>query len=1435
MNHLPAKDCSDMSSDDAASTIQLIAPLSFAQERLWFLEQFDPDEILYNIPAGLRLKGNLNRAIFEKSIQEVVKRHDVLRTIFRYGEDGVEQVVYTRMEIPIRCVDLRTVAEEDRELQVSIMVEQQAVTRFELTRGPLARILLIQIADTEYICLLTMHHIVSDGWSMGVLVNEIASLYGAFIEGHGSPLHPLPIQYTAFARRQQEEMASGQLDTSVYYWKQKLEKSSIVPLLPTRTPASAEPSHEADVFHSELSPHLSQSIITVSSQLQASPYMTLLTAFSIVFGRYANSDDIILGSLIANRQRAELEPLIGFFVNTLPLRLDLSGSPTVRELITRVRDVTLDAYGHQEIPYDKIVEISRPERSNEAMPLVQIMVIMQNAPIAELSLEGLTVTSYPIGTRTVRFDVEVYLWEVDGSIQCDVVYKKALFERTTIERLWRHFQVVLTEVVNDVDVKADGLSLLPVGESDHLTRIGQGRVFPVPQQCIHELFSAQVIAHPDAPAAIEVDGISKTYKELEADANRIARYLLVNGIMKEDRVGVCMGRSAEMLAILLGILKVGGVYVPMDPVWPSKRTAFVAKDCRMGCVIVDEKREGEVRESLAELVEGQESPVILRSDILKGDHNTVDDTLFVSNISPSNGAYIIYTSGSTGEPKGVMVEHQSVVNYITWALRQYGNGNAVDFPLFSSLAFDLTVTSLFVPLISGGVVRIYDDVDSTPIILRVIADDLVDVVKLTPAHLALVLAEGFSPKRIHSLILGGEDLKVELTSAAHKMAQGRVAIYNEYGPTEATVGCMIHEYDPEVEKTGSVSIGGPIDNSVIYILDRNLNFAPIGVSGELCIGGIGVAREYFGREVLTAERFIESPTHPGIRLYRTGDRARWEEDGKITYLGRVDRQVKIRGYRVEPGEIESGLLEHPAIQNAAVVCREIDEIPIDQKELHYCSSCGMPSNYPGISFDTMGACNICNDFKAYKDRAMGYFSTLDDLKIDMRKGSGPYDCLVLYSGGKDSTYMLCRLVEMGYKILIFTLDNGYLYESAIQNIKAAVAHLGVDYLINTPPSMSSILSESLEIYSNVCNGCFKSIYTAAIQTAQDKNIPYIVTGLSRGQLFETRLGELFSGGIFDNLGIDAAVLEARKAYHRMDDSVRRTMAGDLFATDKVFEQIEFIDFYRYCDVTRADIFSYLKKHMIWISPKEIGCSTNCAINDAGIFVHQRERGFHNYALPGSWEVRIGHRSREDFLAELEVSPDMTKTYSILKTLGYSNPADGTGESFLAAFYTAESVIEENELRAHLGRYLPPYMQPGGIMKIDAIPLTINGKVDYTKLSKMPINRVKSCSLPVAPRTSTEKAIASIWCDVLNMECPDINADFFEIGGHSLAATRVAVRIKNYFGVEIALRTLFDKRTINGLSSAVVAAVAQSCEEGDLEEMLDEIVGLSESEIAKYLS
>ncbi len=521
-----------------------------------------------------------------------------------------------------------------------------------------------------------------------------------------------------------------------------------------------------------------------------------------------------------------------------------------------------------------------------------------------------------------------------------------------------------------------------------------------------------------------------------------------------------------------------------------------------------------------------------------------------SEVSANDLAYILFTSGSTGRPKGVMIEHCSLANYVSWAKRYYLRGEVLDFPLFTPLSFDLTVTSIFVPLASGGRIVVYEE-DEGPFdltLLRVLEDNQVDVIKLTPSHLALVRDRDFSRSRVKKLILGGEDLKTELARHVTAAFGGRVEIYNEYGPTEATVGCMIHRYGEADDANVSVSIGLPAAGAQIYVLERNgANLIPVpaGVTGEIYIGGPGLARGYYQRPDLTEERFVTNPFREGERLYRTGDLGRFHPNGTLEYLGRSDFQVKIRGIRIETGEIESVLAKHPDVLSCVVDARQKRR---RKEDITYCTRCGLPSNYPEVRFDGEGVCSVCRSYDLYAERASQYFRNLDDLRVifeqNRREKQSEYDCIMLLSGGKDSTYALCRLVDMGVKVLAYTLDNGYISEEAKANIRRVTETLGVECIFGTTPVMNAIFVDSLKRYSNVCNGCFKTLYTLSLQLAREKGISIIVTGLSRGQFFETRLTEeLFWNESVDVARIDRYILEARKAYHRIAKSMTNYWIG----------------------------------------------------------------------------------------------------------------------------------------------------------------------------------------------------------------------------------------------------------------------------------------------------
>jgi amino acid adenylation domain-containing protein len=935
-----------------------------------------------------------------------------------------------------------------------------------------------------------------------------------------------------------------------------------------------------------------------------------------------------------------------------------------------------------------------------------------------------------------------------------------------------------------------------------------------------ELFEAQVARTPDDDA-IRLADRSLSYRELNDRANQMAAHLRTFGVGPDQLVALYMEHSIEVVCAMLGVLKTGAAYVPVDPASPKERLAFMLQDIAEGLagampVLVTHSR-------LASSVpSGAAQVVTLDGDFASIGRYPVSNP--GSSASPDRVAYVIYTSGSTGRPKGVMIEHRSLVNYIWWANEKYGRGERLAWPLFSSLAFDLTVTSIFTPLISGGRIVVHCEEPGMQgmAILRVVEDNAVDIVKLTPAHLAMIRDMNLRATRIRRLIVGGEDFKTELARDITEQFGRPVEIYNEYGPTEATVGCMIHRYDMERDRGLSVPIGVPAANAGIYILDEQLRAVPTGVIGEMHVAGDGLARGYFNRAELTAQSFLtaEDPrqngpgAHPStfrpgtLRLYKTGDLARWSVDGRMEFLGRADHQVKVGGGRIELGEIEARLLEHPDVRECVVDVVNPIAVRASQK-LSYCTRCGVASNLPGTSYDTAGVCNICRAYDTYVDKAQAYFKTPDDLKAivaEMKAArTGDYDCLVLLSGGKDSTYMLYQLCGLGLKPLVFTLDNGFISEEAKTNIRRVVQSLGVELVFGGTPHMNEIFVDSLKRFANVCNGCFKTIYTLATNLAHEKGIRYIVTGLSRGQFFETRLTEdVFQRKDFDVAKLDGLVLEARKAYHRRQDAVSSHLEVNIFRGEGVFDDIQFVDFYRYWSVPLAEMHAFLQKHTPWIRPSDTGRSTNCLINDVGIYVHKKQRGFHNYSLPYSWDVRLGQKTRDEAMAELDDEIDEPRVEQIMAQIGYTEPAhtDETSINRLAAYYVSEKSLTGAELRAHLARWLPDYMLPTFIIQVPRLPLTPNGKVDRQALRAARYEDIQPGHDFVGPQSETEKALAAIWSELLYVEKVGINDDFFDLGGQSLVAIKAVSRIRDVFGVDLPLRNLFERPTVAGLAEVI---------------------------------
>lgn len=898
-------------------------PLSFAQQRLWFLDQLDPGNPLYNILQAFRLRGNLDGQALQEALNEIIRRHEVLRTTYVLAGDSPVQLIASELKIDISVEDLTDLPAESQESVVQRMAVENGRHAFNLRTGPLIRASLLKLGEESHILLLNTHHIANDGWSIWQFANELAPFYEALVEGKTLPLHDLPVQYADFAVWQNECFQSDLISSQLEYWKNKLDGAPDTLELPTDRRRPAESSFEGTTEKAILPRGLVDRLIELSRREGATLFMTLLAAYQTLLYRYTRQEDIVVGSPIANRNREETEDLIGFFVNTLVMRTDVSGSPTFRELLHRVREVALGAYTNQDLPFEKLVEVLHPERALGRIPLFQVWFVLQNAPSAKLQLSGLELQGMEVHNGTAKFDLGLFAAERLDGLSCSVEYSTDLFDATTIKRFLEHYHVLLEAIVENPESRIGELAMIPPAEerqlllewNDHSRRFAR-------DICIHELFERQVERTPDNIAVVFEDR-SLTYRELNQRSNQLAHKLRTLGVGPEVLVGICVERSLEMLVAILGVLKSGGGYLPLDPAYPKNRRAFMMEDAKVPVLLTEAGL-------LPEVPQHDGMTICLDTDWPSIATEPAENPTPLTR--PENVAYVIYTSGSTGKPKGVMVTHANVARLFTSTDHWFGFGPEDIWPLFHSFAFDFSVWEIWGALLYGGkliVVPLFT-AKSPEQFHELLVKHRVTVLNQTPsAFRQLIVADQQSCNRdklaLRYVVFGGEALEFKTLLPWIERHRDQPALVNMYGITETTVHVTYFKIDPASVDEDTVSlVGVPIPDLQVYILDSHRRLAPIGVPGEMYVGGDGVARGYLNRPELTAERFISDPfsSDPHARLYKTGDLARFRSDGKIQYLGRIDHQVKIRGFRIELGEIESTLDSHSGVRQSVVIARE---------------------------------------------------------------------------------------------------------------------------------------------------------------------------------------------------------------------------------------------------------------------------------------------------------------------------------------------------------------------------------------------------------------------------------------------------------------------------------------------------------------------------------
>jgi amino acid adenylation domain-containing protein len=884
------------------------APASFGQERLWFLHHFEGADVAYNRPANRRFHGALDIDALRQSFDEIIRRHEALRTTFSSTDGRPMQRIRAEWRMPVSITDIGHLPPAEREAEARRLAVEEAQRPFDLARGPLMRGRLLRLDRDDHILLLTLHHIVFDGWSEGILFSEFAALYRAFSNGLSSPLTPLPIQYADFALWQRQRLQGEFLDELISYWKKRLERGSHVLDLPTDRPRPAFQTF-AGTCHSFRIPQKLRDALRRHGQAQgATLFMTLLAAFQCFLRRYTHQENVLVGCPVSTRNRLETENLIGFFVNMLILGADFSARSTFRDVLRSARDSVISALAHQDLPFEKLVDELAVDRDTSRTPLFQALFQLRNYPRPAIGLPELEVSPFVIDGGFEKYDLNVELVADNArGLECRFRYNTDLFDAGTIARMGNHFHTLLEGIAAGPDRRVTRLPLLTQAERHQLLVDWNATRSEYPRdECLHELFEEQA---QRTPAAVAVRGLDQqlTYRQLDTRANQLAHYLRKRGVGPEVLVGLCMERSMDLVVGLLAILKAGGAYVPLDPSYPKERLAFMLADARVPVLLT--------RRNLLEILPEHAGRVVCL-DTDWDDIALESEEKVPFGPGPGNLAYLLYTSGSTGNPKAVAIEHRSPRALLSWAHSVFSAAEMAGVLASTSICFDLSVFELFAPLTMGGRVILAENALALPE-LAAISD--ITLINTVPSAIAELLLLNAVPPSTRTICLAGEPLKPDLVREIYQSTRV-TRVYDLYGPTEDTTYSTFALRTPD----GPQTIGRPIAGTQAYVLDTEQEPAPIGVSGELHLGGKGLARGYFKRPESTAEKFVPDPfsREPGRRLYKTGDMARYLADGNIEFLGRVDHQVKIRGFRIELGEIESVLAQHSEVREAIVVAQE---------------------------------------------------------------------------------------------------------------------------------------------------------------------------------------------------------------------------------------------------------------------------------------------------------------------------------------------------------------------------------------------------------------------------------------------------------------------------------------------------------------------------------